>query len=60
MLNNINNIIANEIDIMAVDDLVKSGFQKGQAVKLVTEFEFDPIQYFMDNPICDLDAGEAF
>lgn len=60
MLNNINNIIANEIDIMAVDDLVKSGFEKGQAVKLVTEFEFDPIQYFTDNTISDLGTDMAF
>ena len=49
MINNISNIIANEIDILTVDDLVKSGYEKSQAVKMVTEFEFDPIQYFLDN-----------
>jgi hypothetical protein len=60
MLNNLSNIINNEIDIMTVDDLVKSGFQKDHAVKLVTEFEFDPIEYFLQNPIADTETVTDF
>jgi len=60
MLKNINNFIANEIDIMAVDELVKCGIQKDQAVKLVTEFEFDPIQYFNENPLDDVEMELDF
>ena len=51
MLNNLSNIVANEIDIMTVDSLIQFGYAQDQAVKLVTEFEFDPLQFFAENPL---------
>jgi len=48
--NTIRQSINNEIDIMVVDDLVKSGMSKDAAVKLVTEYEFDIVADALANP----------
>lgn len=53
-LNTITSNIVNKINEQTIEDLVKSGFDRDRATKVVTEFEdFDLVQDSIDNEVIE-------